>query len=125
LKSKLRSGFEKNESSRSDGRRRNLFDDIVAMKSDLSSIFVGMTDSGCSASLCCETEAAASFVLSILFPRGNAVVELSRFSNVLRLLLTLLLVVRQRNVDLPNRGWIMTRTQCFDTVSVVEDVDAL
>jgi hypothetical protein len=108
LKSKLRFGFEKNDNSLSDGRRRNLFDDTVAMKSDLRSMCVGMTDSGCSESLCCEAAIDVSLVVSLLFPRGIAVVELSLISNVLRSLPSFPLVLAQHNVDLPSRDWNMT-----------------
>jgi hypothetical protein len=82
-----------------------LLDETVAMNSDRRSIFVGMTDKGCSASLCCDAVLAALSIIPVLFPRGNAVVELRRISNVLRLLLNPFLVTAtNRKVGPLNRG---------------------
>jgi hypothetical protein len=82
-KSKLRFGFAKKDKSRREGSKRSLFDDTVAMKSDRSSMCVGMTDNGCSASFCFTALVFSLFSYALIFPRprGTAVVELNRSSS--------------------------------------------
>ena len=79
-------------------------DETVAMKSDLRSICVGMTDSGCSASFCLEIPVEILSVTSLLCPRGTAVVELTRISIALTPHANPFLVATYRKMDPRNRG---------------------
>lgn len=71
-------GFEKKERIFNDGIRRYRFDEIVAMKSDLSNIRKGIADNGYCESGCFVDTGATLCVFSLVL-RGTAV-EDSRIS---------------------------------------------
>ena len=96
----------KKDKSFSDGIKRNLLDDTVAMKSDRSNMCVGIADSGC-----CASDCLGVCIVGVLI-RGSAVVELSRISNVLKPLTRPFLLVTQRSVDLVSRCCSIMTSVC-------------
>jgi hypothetical protein len=73
------------------------------MKSERSSICVGIADSGC-----CASDWFGVCVVGVLF-RESTVVELCRILNVLKPSMKPCLLATQRSVDLVSRCWsIMT-----------------
>jgi hypothetical protein len=76
----------------------------VATKRDRSSMPVGIAERGC-----CESVLVGTCVVSV-FPRGTAVVELIRISNVLSPPTKPFLLATHCSLVPTNRGWSMVAT---------------